>query len=75
MQGVDWVSRHYSQCLEAGRARATCSAGWREGLRASTSSGHYDLSPEVYLTLLVAGVKCSCDHTDVKELKEAERTK
>lgn len=44
-----------------------------EGLPASTSSGHYNLSPEVYLTLLVAGVKCSCDHTDVKELKEAER--
>lgn len=33
-----------------------------------------DLSPQVYFTLLVAGVKCSCDYTDVTELEEAGRT-
>lgn len=72
MQGVDWVSRQYSQCLEAGLEPPAVQDGG--SAPASTSSGHYDLSPQVYLTLLVAGVECSCDHTDVKELEEAGRT-
>lgn len=58
------MSRQYSQCLEAGLEPPAVQDGGSAQLR---PPGHYDLSPQVYLTLLVAGVKCFCDHTERQE--------